>query len=375
MKPNITALFFSVILICLINLVPALAGTVQYTYDSLDRLTKAEATDSSMVITYTYDEVGNRLSITAQGIGLDTPEVKDTGLFSLDNTMLEIDVTIYGEQYGNLGYEYAIGTSPGATDVIEWTSFEVEPDGTAILEGLNLPHNQEYFVAVRLKNFADDVVTGVGSTDGITVLDPVADPDEDGANNESEIMAGSNPFNPDSYPALTTVYLQPGFNLIAVPAEVAYVSDLKDWLQFMGDSSDIEKVMVYDDGAGEFITLIPEDPLSESFMLEGGEGLIVYAKADTQIVFASVLRATYDLKQGFNCAGIACPQDGYTAFQLLNDLGSENVSSIQRYSPDDGTFETAAFRDDGQLAGIDFAILPGEGYFIFMRQQVWDFRF
>ena len=357
-----------VILLCLINFVPALAGTVQYTYDSIDRLTKAEATDSSMVIIYTYDEVGNRLSITAQGIGLDTPEVTDTGLFSLDNSMLEIDVTTYGEQYGDLDYEYAIGASLGAADVVDWTSFEVDPDGTATLEGLNLPHNQEYFVAVRLKNFADDVVTGVGSTDGITMLDPVADPDGDGFDNQSEVIAQSNPLNEDSFPAEITVDLDPGLNLAAIPAEVAYSKKLSSWMPFFGDSTQIEKVLYLDPQSGHYITLVPGETPLEDPMLTGAEGLIVHAFEAISVTFHSVFCASPDLQSGFNLIGVPCPPEGYTSFDLLQDYGSNSVTSIKRFSTEKGAFETAGFDEYGELCGINFPIVPGEGYVLFVKQ-------
>lgn len=62
-----------------------------------------------------------------------------------------------------------------------------------------------------------------------------------------------------------------------------------------------------------------------------------------------------------------CTADGYTAFKLLSDLGSKNVASIQRYSSKKGAFETAGFGLDGELAGVDFSIIPGEGYFLFMK--------
>ena len=51
----------------------------------------------------------------------------------------------------------------------------------------------------------------------------------------------------------------------------------------------------------------------------------------------------------------------------IRALGSEAVSSIQRYDTATGLFNTAVFREDGQAAGIDFAIVPGEGYFVFMK--------
>jgi len=74
MKPNRKVLSFLIpILFFLANLIPAFATTVQYTYDTLDRLTQAQTTDGILLITYSYDDVGNRLSMSAQGIGVDTP--------------------------------------------------------------------------------------------------------------------------------------------------------------------------------------------------------------------------------------------------------------------------------------------------------------
>ena len=94
---------------------------------------------------------------------------------------------------------------------------------------------------------------------------------------------------------------------------------------------------------------------------------------DAYINFTSALCAAHGLKQGTNLVGFACPPDGYTAFQLLNSLGSENVVSIQRYSSERGAFESAGFNESSQTVGIDFPITPGVGYFVFMAQEVEDF--
>ena len=363
--------FATHILLLCVFFTSAIAATIQYTYDDLGRLT--QATDGAMVITYTYDNIGNRLTMTAQGSKLDTPEVTDAGIFSLDNTVLDILVSTYGDEYGDLQYGFAIGTSAGAADVVGWTGFDVEPDGSVTLDELDLPFGQEYFVSVRIVNFAGHVVSDAGCSDGIIILDPYVDPDADGADNQSEIDAGSNPFNINSYPAVTAVYMRHGFNLTAIPEEVFYRADLRDWLPLLGNTTEIEKAMIYDNDAGKFVTLIPGDASNQSFTLKESEGLIVYTRQDKEITFTSVLCSTLDLKPGFNIVGFACPEDGYSAYQLLNDLGSENVSSIQRYSTEKGAFETAGFDPDGQVVGVDFPIAAGEGYFVYMNQEVLGF--
>ena len=125
-------------------------------------------------------------------------------------------------------------------------------------------------------------------------------------------------------------------------------------------------MLVYDDQADNFITLIPGDA-NPSFTLERGEGLIVYAKQDKEITFTTVLCSTLDLKPGFNLVGFACPANGYSAYQLLNDLGGENIANIQRYSTEKGAFETAGFGPNGQLVGVNFTIVAGEGYFVYRK--------
>lgn len=256
----------------------------------------------------------------------------------------------------------------GVVDPGETNPCSIDTDGDGIQDGTELGYT--------LADIVPDTNTGVFQPD----LDPASktdpldvDSDEDSipdgmedANYNGRMDAGeTDPSDPLSRPV--AIHLKKGFNLIAIPSDVTNQSDLKDWLPVLGDSSEIEKVMVYDGQAGKFVTLIPGDPSNESFTLNGGEGIIVYAKQDKEITFTTVLCATLDLKQGFNLVGFACPKDNYTVFQLLSDLGSGNVSSIQRYSTEKGAFETAGFVPDGQLVGVDFTIVAGEGCFIYMK--------
>ena len=265
----------------------------------------------------------------------------------------------------------------GVVDPGETDPCSIDTDGDGIQDGTELgitepvpdPDEEGPLLGTDTNVFIADA-------DSDTTTDPLnKDSDDDGAwdgtedaNHNGRVDAGeTDPSNPSSYPAQTTIHLKKGFNLIAIPSDVTNQPDLKDWLPVLGDSSEIEKVMVYDGQAGKFITLIPGDASNPSFMLKGGEGLIVYAKQDKEISFTSVLCSTHDLKPGFNLAGFACPEEDYSAYQILNDLGSENVSSIQRYSTEKGAFEAAGFGLEGQLVGVDFPIVQGEGYFIYMK--------
>ena len=241
------------------------------------------------------------------------------------------------------------GTESGVTESVP------DPDGDGPLLGTDtnvfIPDADSNTTTYPLNKDSD----GDGAWDGT----------EDANHNGSVDDGESDPNDMSSKPE-ALIHLKQGFNLIAIPADILTRPDLKDWLPVFGDSSEIEKVMVYDKVNNRFVTMIPEDG-STSFTLQGGEGLIVYAIVEKQVGFESVDCSSLDLEQGFNLIGIACPTVGYTAFDLLSSLGSGTVSSIQRYSTEKGAFETAGFDPVGQLVGADFLIVPGEGYFVYRK--------
>jgi hypothetical protein len=279
------------------------------------------------------------------------------------------------------------GTIPylSATPLPALATFEDQGNGVGIFdwtpaEGQAGEYNITFTASDgKLKDTQRVVITiySSGDTDGDGLTDEeeialgtnpfMADTDGDGYDDGEEVDAGTDPLSESSFPAETAISLKQGFNLIAIPEDVMTMPDLKDWLPVLGDNTEIEKVMAYDESNSRFIILIPDDASNPSFMLQGGEGLIVYAEQDKEITFSTLLCSTLDLEPGFNLAGFACSEDGYRAYQLLNDLGSDNVTSIQRYSTEKGAFETAGFDPDGQLSGVDFTIVAGEGYFVYMK--------
>lgn len=343
-------------------------------FDNQDRLYSIEYDDGSY-IEYTYDSVGNQISINSSGNELEPPEVEDSGLYNLDNTQLDLVITTYGQEYGNLTYKYIIGTSPCGDFVIDWTPFVPFQDGTALIEDLALPWGQEYFICVRILNFAGDIVSASASTDGIYVLEPSGDQDGDDATNQEEIDVGSNPLDPNSYPHQTIIELKPGFNLASIPTDYIITPDLEDWLPVFGDATEIREVLVYDVLGKNFLSFFHESTTNPDYMLNGTEGLIVYSDVEKTVTFETVLCSSIDLLPGFNSVGFACPPEGYSAFELLEALGSDNASSIQRYNTETGTLVSASFKEDGQVAGIDFTIVPGEGYFVFMKEEVLGVEF
>ncbi len=82
---------------------------------------------------------------------------------------------------------------------------------------------------------------------------------------------------------------------------------------------------------------------------------------------------TIDLIAGFNL--ISVPEtSSYTAYTLLQAIGDETVvTSIQRFNLQTGAFETAGY-EGGQLIGIDFQVVSGEGYIIYMEQNISGFQ-
>jgi hypothetical protein len=171
---------------------------VNYENDNMDRLIRVEQNDGFFSISYTYDFIGNRIAASSTGAGLINPIIQDEGALSINNSTLKCLITTYSNIFGNLTYEFSIGKTIGAGDVLPWVSSNPDENGNVIFSGLSLMYNQQYFVSARIKNFAGDIVTPIIATDGIFILNPIADNDNDGASNQQELNAGTNPFNSDS---------------------------------------------------------------------------------------------------------------------------------------------------------------------------------
>src|SRR5205814_1678938 len=145
------------------------------------------ATDSSHTLTLgqTYfvtvratSGAGLQVTATSDGVTVDNTAPTVTGLPN-DGTAADIDFQtstttlsanwagVFADaESGISGYEWAVGSSPGGYDLLDFTTNGISGT-TATATGLNLALGGKYFVTVRATNGAG--VQSTATSDGVTV--------------------------------------------------------------------------------------------------------------------------------------------------------------------------------------------------------------
>jgi len=170
------------------------------------------------------------------------------------------------------------------------------------------------------------------------------------------------------------VFFKKGFNLFSYPAAVPYeYATCKKLLNSLFTSEEVENIARFNTTTQRFEFCDFES--DNDFAIVAGEGYIVRMKRDKVVVFSgSSTSPILNLTTGLNLVGQPAAPDDLTAFKLLEKLGDDVVTSIQRFNTATGAFETAGFGPDGQVVGVDFPIVHSEGYFIFMKREILGFK-
>jgi len=96
-----------------------------------------------------------------------TPVVTDDGNYTTSTTQLHASWSSSDLESGIIEYQYAIGSSPGSNNIVNWTSVGTKTEVTHT--GLSLTIGSIYYFAVKARN-GQGVWSYVGTSDGITVI-------------------------------------------------------------------------------------------------------------------------------------------------------------------------------------------------------------
>ncbi len=109
--------------------------------------------------------VGVSNGITVDNTPPITPVVTDDGDFTTSSECLHVMVSCSDPESGLASYSYCVGTTPGAADIVPYTSAGLNPSITVC--GLNLQAGTNYYISVRATNGAG-LQSPAGTSDGIT---------------------------------------------------------------------------------------------------------------------------------------------------------------------------------------------------------------
>lgn len=149
--------------------------------DEEKRLTVSEQADQGVAISgnkvaWIREDETDTFNVYLTEVGADsdtqdssapsTPEVSDEGQYTVKADQLYAGWSSSDNESAISEYQYAIGTSSGATDTLGWES--VDTDTSVTKSGLSLSEGTTYYFSVKAKNEAE-LWSDAGYSDGITV--------------------------------------------------------------------------------------------------------------------------------------------------------------------------------------------------------------
>jgi len=158
--------------------------TVGPTNTAIDQQNQDPLTAAAKVKSIAIDSSSNVSAIEQELIQVDwtapsAPAIVNDGLFTdLDNTTTTTEYAANWSTTPDLHsdisrYWYAIGTTPGATDIVPWTDNWF--NDTVVHQGLNLAIGQVYYFSVKAENGAG-LLSSVNTSDGLTIDAPTGAP-------------------------------------------------------------------------------------------------------------------------------------------------------------------------------------------------------
>jgi hypothetical protein len=169
----------------------------------------------------------------------------------------------------------------------------------------------------------------------------------------------------------TSVTLPAGFSLFAWPVAVPAGTTAFDLLDALGGPGEVTSVDRFhaQSGAFERAEYAGGVPAGVDFPIRRGEGYAVHTVNERIASFTGATDCpALDLARGLNLIGVPCRPPGYTAFALLEDLGTSlEVDRVARFDPEADVYRVARYGAGGEPGGDDFPIANGEGYLVVMR--------
>jgi len=164
-----------------------------------------------------------------------------------------------------------------------------------------------------------------------------------------------------------TVSLNPGLNLFRYPVDLP--PGLTAWGLYtaLGGAAVVENLQRV---AGQEVQSYP----GTSFDVDDQTGYYLSMWTDHEVLLCGPPHcpSSYTLTPGTNVLALECVPEAYTSYDLLLHIegavvdNPPEVTSIQRFNPETGAFETTSFME-GEPVGQEFPIQKGESCIIHMR--------
>lgn len=157
--------------------------------------------------------------------------------------------------------------------------------------------------------------------------------------------------------------LQPVFNnrnTVAVTAGmVANIPNAHNLLELWHEQAGVQEITRYTSlmpkPTADTVAWVGNAPVGTNFTLEAGDFLWVRFNETLILDMGQRVCETLNLAAGTSVFSYACFPDGYSAFQMIRDLGASNIKALRSLASDTGRWQTAAV-ENGVIVGEDFKI-------------------